>query len=219
MVAGQCLASGVCDCKTFAWLLLTSHWKFRHKELPWGRYTDSHTPRARRGSAPSASPSCPGRTDGSSPSSGPSSASPWWLSRLWDCPRHHKPLQTGSSGLGNSGQSGPTFTSPEWDQVRFFISQQVHKDFPLQLRKWNSDGCSRQVTGMIHLWRFLHLLLGLVRPGLLLRLRLVFSFLSRASLLMPATPQAQNCSEIFSLKDWSSMIIEQLLRWFMKALS
>ena len=89
--------------------VLTSHWKCRHREQPWGRYTDSRTPRARPGSALSVSPSCLGRTDESSPSSGPSSASPWWLSRLWDCSRHHKPLQTVGQAQGASAHSVPHF--------------------------------------------------------------------------------------------------------------
>ena len=65
---------------------------------------------------------------------------------------------------------------------------------------------------MIHLRRFLHLLLGLVGPGLLLRLRLVFAFLPRAPLLMPEIVQAQKCSEVFiSLKDCNyGTIIEMI---------
>ena len=34
-----------------------------------------------------------------------------------------------------SGQTGPTFTPPKWDEVWFFISEQVNEDFPFQLRK------------------------------------------------------------------------------------
>ena len=45
---------------------------------------------------------------------------------------------------------------------------------------------------MIHLRGLLHLLLGLVRPGLLLRLRLVLPFLPGAPLLVPEMTEAQN---------------------------
>ena len=33
------------------------------------------------------------------------------------------------------GERGPTFTPPEWDEVRLFIAEKVDEDFPLQLRK------------------------------------------------------------------------------------
>ena len=77
-----------------------------------------------------------------------------------------------------------TFTPPERDQVWLFVSQEVDEHFSLQLGERDPHRGPGQVTGMVHLGRLLHLLLGLVGASLLPLLRLPLLLAPRASLPM-----------------------------------
>ena len=80
--------------------------------------------------------------------------------------------------------SSLTFTPPERDEVWLLVPQQVDEHFSLQLGEGDPHRGSGQVTGMVHLGRLLHLLLGLVGPSLLPLLRLTLLLAPRAPLPM-----------------------------------